>query len=139
MLNSCKDSPGNPVAHPVDIYVGRRLKMRRTMLGITQEFLGKAVGITFQQIQKYENGSNRIGCSRLFDISIVLKTPISFFFAGLEQDVAKLYGFTVNQETILNADDSIINKEIPALVKAYMSIQDPHIRKKIMALVRSLV
>lgn len=71
---------------PVDAHVGAQMRLRRTLLGITQERLGQDLGVSFQQIQKYENGHNRISASRLFDICRVLDTPVSFFFDGLQED-----------------------------------------------------
>src|ERR1700709_409484 len=65
---------------PIDIHVGSRVRLRRTLLGMSQEKLGEAIGLTFQQVQKYERGANRIGASRLFDLSRVLDVPVSFFF-----------------------------------------------------------
>ena len=73
--------------HPVDAHVGQRIRHRRWMLGITQQQLGDAVGIKFQQIQKYETGMNRVSASRLWDISKALDVPVSFFFEGLDSEV----------------------------------------------------
>ena len=68
------------VADPVDVHVGSRVRLRRTLLGLSQEKLGEAVGLTFQQIQKYERGANRIGASRMYDLAHVLDVPVAFFF-----------------------------------------------------------
>ena len=76
---------GSP--NPIDVYVGARVKMRRTLLGMSQEKLGEAIGLTFQQVQKYERGLNRISASRLFDISKVLEVPIGFFFEEMDEMV----------------------------------------------------
>ena len=70
------------VPHPVDVHVGRRLRLKRTILGLSQEAIGKAIGVTFQQIQKYERGINRMGASRLYDFSRSLGVPVSYFFEG---------------------------------------------------------
>src|SRR5512144_1355925 len=75
--------PGVP--NPVDIHVGSRVRLRRTLLGLSQEKLGEAVGLTFQQIQKYERGANRIGASRLFEFSRILDVPVSFFFEDMAE------------------------------------------------------
>src|SRR5512147_126443 len=77
--------PGVP--NPVDIHVGSRVRLRRTLLGLSQEKLGEAVGLTFQQIQKYERGANRIGASRLFEFSRILDVPVSFFFDDMSERV----------------------------------------------------
>src|SRR6476620_12335762 len=69
--------------NPVDVHVGSRVRLRRTLLGMSQERLGEAIGLTFQQVQKYERGANRVGASRLFDLSRVLDVPVSFFFEDM--------------------------------------------------------
>ncbi|MFD2234793.1 helix-turn-helix domain-containing protein [Phaeospirillum tilakii] len=75
-------------ANPIDIHVGARMRLRRTLLGLSQEKLGEAIGLTFQQVQKYERGANRIGCSRLFDLARALDVPVSFFFDDLPAEAA---------------------------------------------------
>ena len=72
-------------SHPVDVHVGARMRQRRTLLGMSQEKLGTAVGLTFQQIQKYERGSNRISASKLYDAARLLEAPVSYFFEGLDE------------------------------------------------------
>src|SRR5579863_9615745 len=72
---------------PIDVHVGSRVRLRRTLLGMSQERLGQAIGLTFQQVQKYERGANRIGASRLFDLSRVLDVPVSFFFDDINPAV----------------------------------------------------
>ena len=74
--------------NPVDVHVGGRVRLRRTLLGLSQEKLGEAIGLTFQQVQKYERGANRIGASRLWDLSRVLDVPVSYFFDEMEDGVA---------------------------------------------------
>src|SRR5437868_8301678 len=74
--------------NPTDVHVGARVRLRRTLLGMSQEKLGEALGLTFQQVQKYERGTNRIGASRLFDLSRVLEVPVSFFFEDMAREVA---------------------------------------------------
>src|SRR5262245_8084214 len=75
------------VSDPVDVHVGSRVRLRRTLLGLSQERLGEAVGLTFQQIQKYERGANRIGASRMYDLAHVLDVPVSFFFEDMPEEV----------------------------------------------------
>lgn len=85
-LNSARAErlpPGTP--NPIDVHVGSRVRLRRTLLGLSQERLGEAVGLTFQQIQKYERGANRIGASRLFEFSRILDVPVSFFFDDMSE------------------------------------------------------
>src|ERR1700724_4341131 len=77
---------------PIDIHVGSRIRLRRTLLGMSQERLGEALGLTFQQVQKYERGVNRVGASRLFDLSRVLDVPISFFFDDMPDSLAANFG-----------------------------------------------
>ena len=77
---------------PIDVHVGTRIRLRRTLLGMSQERLGEALGLTFQQVQKYERGVNRVGASRLFDLSRVLDVPISFFFDDMPDSLASAYG-----------------------------------------------
>src|SRR6202161_4131792 len=84
------DREGRP--SPIDVHVGSRVRLRRTLLGMSQERLGEALGLTFQQVQKYERGVNRVGASRLFDLSRVLDVPISFFFDDMPEQTANAYG-----------------------------------------------
>src|ERR1700682_4682291 len=84
------DREGRP--SPIDVHVGSRVRLRRTLLGMSQERLGEALGLTFQQVQKYERGVNRVGASRLFDLSRVLDVPISFFFDDMPEPLAHNYG-----------------------------------------------
>ncbi len=127
--------------NPVDIHVGARVRLRRTLLGMTQEKLSRAIGLTFQQVQKYERGTNRIGASRLHELSQVLDVPVSFFFDDL--DVAK------NGETTLVGElrdgapppfegDPMAKRETLRLVRAYYRIKSPALRKQILDLTRSL-
>src|SRR5437899_668362 len=74
--------------NPIDVHVGSRIRLRRTLLGMSQEKLGEAIGLTFQQVQKYERGANRVGSSRLFDLARVLDVPVSYFFEDMEASVA---------------------------------------------------
>src|ERR1700683_3458182 len=79
---------------PIDVHVGARLRLRRTLLGMSQEKLGQAIGLTFQQVQKYERGANRIGASRLYDLSRVLDVPVSFFFEEMAPGAAGATGLS---------------------------------------------
>lgn len=124
--------------NPVDIHVGSRVRLRRTLLGMSQEKLGKAVSLTFQQIQKYERGANRIGSSRLYQLSNVLDVPVSFFFDGVEERLAR-DGTGVSeggQESF--ESDQLSRRETLELVRAYYRITDPAIRKKIFDLVKAV-
>lgn len=122
------DQQGNKrVKHPVDVHVGKRVRHRRWMIGMTQQQLADSVGIKFQQIQKYETGMNRISASRLWDIARTLGVPISFFFEGLEGDSG----------TMAMDPDLLANKEAMELVRAYFSIPEAQ-RRRLFDLARAL-
>lgn len=123
-------------SHPVDQHVGSRLRTRRTILGMSQEALGDAVGITFQQIQKYEKGLNRIGSSRLYEFACILNVDVSYFF----EDIVSGDGSTsvANESYDEFKYDSLGNKEILTLVRAYNNIADSVVRKRILTLMKSL-
>ena len=106
--------------HPVDVHVGKRVRHRRWMLGMTQQQLADKVGIKFQQIQKYETGMNRISASRLWDISDALGVPISFFFEGLDQE---------NQIVEEIDGDILADKEALMLVRSYYAIPEAQRRR----------
>ncbi|MFN3230796.1 MAG: helix-turn-helix domain-containing protein [Alphaproteobacteria bacterium] len=121
--------------NPVDIHVGKRLRQRRTFLGMTQEQLGNALGITFQQVQKYERGTNRVGASRLYDISQVLDVTPQFFFDEMEGD--KSSGFAERGQAPFAAD-GVMDREIMDLVRAFRQISNPTIRQRTTDLIRAL-
>ncbi len=123
--------------NPVDIHVGSRVRLRRTMLGMSQEKLGESLGITFQQIQKYEKGSNRIGASRLQRISEVLNVPVSFFFEdapGSQPNENGLHEPSGPDYVV----DFLSSSEGLQLNRAFVKISDPKVRRRIIDLVRSL-
>ncbi len=128
---------------PIDSHVGSRVRLRRTLLGLSQEKLGEALGLTFQQVQKYERGVNRIGASRLFDLARVLDVPISFFFDDLPDSVGgaavtrRAYGFAEQQQEGFE-DDTLHRRETLELVRAYYRITDPSIRKRVFDLIKTL-
>lgn len=128
--------------HPVDIYVGKRLRSRRTMLGKSQEEIGDAVGITFQQVQKYEKGLNRIGSSRLYELSTLLKVNPSYFFEGISQtddnDKSNDSNFVMAEDKATFDHENYSNKEVMGLLKAYYSVKSPAVRKKLLSLVKAI-
>ncbi|MFZ0557738.1 MAG: helix-turn-helix transcriptional regulator [Methylovirgula sp.] len=128
------------VPNPIDRHVGSRVRMRRILLGMSQEKLGEALGLTFQQVQKYEKGTNRIGASRLQQISTTLNVPPSFFFDGAPVNDAMGHGeLLVSEETSSSyVLDFIATSEGLNLNKAFARIQDPKVRKRIIDLVASL-
>jgi len=134
-----------PRPNPVDKFVGEKLKQLRTMKGFTQEKLAQSVGITFQQIQKYERGTNRIGASRLFDFSKVLKVPVGSFFDGANRAIETAFAddenakFSIAEAAASTFDaDPFNNKETLDLVRAYYQIPDPQMRKKVVELAKLL-
>lgn len=129
--------------NPIDIHVGSRLKLRRTMMGMTQEKLGEQLGVTFQQIQKYEKGTNRIGASRLQEISEILNAPVSFFFeeaSPLNLARSDAFEFAGVSEAV-SADFELPTahpSEAHALAKAFTRITDARIRRRVIDLVETL-
>ncbi len=125
--------------HPIDTHVGGRVRLRRTMLGMSQDKLADALGLTFQQIQKYEKGVNRIGASRVFEISHVLGVPIQFFFDDFDVNTGRSYGFAEHGPDDGMAMMELLNTpEGVQLCKHFASIKDPKIRKRVLELVKSL-
>lgn len=121
------------MAHPVDEYVGKRLRERRNQVGMSQDALAKNSGITFQQVQKYERATNRISVSRLFEFASLLKVPIDFFFEGL----ANKDGYQLAESTseFQHEVKQPNNADINELVEAYRKIQNPEMRKSVRTLV----
>ena len=119
------------MAHPVDVHVGKRVRHRRWLVGMTQQQLAEKVGIKFQQIQKYETGANRVSASRLWDISEVLDVPVSFFFEGLDVEQAAV----VKEERM--PSDLMGDKEAMELIRSYYSIPENQ-RKRLFDLARVL-
>ena len=135
-----KDERGSRRPNPIDVHVGGRVRFRRMLLGMSQEKLGEKLGLTFQQIQKYEKGINRIGASRLFDLAQVLGVPVQFFYeeapAG-EPLAAMPAGFAEKPEE--NAIvDFLRSRDGLELNKAFVRISDAKARRAIVDLVRSL-
>lgn len=125
--------------HPIDIHVGGRVRLRRTMLGMSQDKLADSLGLTFQQIQKYEKGVNRIGASRVFEISRVLGVPIQFFFDDFDFNTGRSYGFAEQGPDDGMAMMELLNTpEGVQLCKHFAAIKDQKIRKRVLELVKSL-
>src|SRR5216684_5466570 len=123
---------------PIDVHVGSRIRLRRTLLGLSQERLGDALGLTFQQVQKYERGANRVGASRLFDLSRVLDVPVSFFFEDMVPVTqAEARGGLAEAPERYEADP-MLKRETLELVRAYYKIPDPHIRRRLFDLAKAL-
>lgn len=134
--------PASP--RPVDVHVGARVRLRRTLLGMSQEKLGEAVGLTFQQIQKYERGTNRIGASRLHQFAQVLDVPVSFFFDDMPIEIARtnqvlgrpMLGLSEDQEPF--DQEQLVKRETLELVRAYYRVSDPNVRKRLFELVKAV-
>lgn len=125
--------------NPIDIHVGSRLRLRRMLLGLSQEKLGDQLGLTFQQVQKYEKGVNRIGASRLFQLSNILDVPVQFFFdeAPVTAPTSTQPGFAEEGEDGL-LFDFLNTREGLELNRAFAKISNPNVRRKVVELVRSL-
>lgn len=121
--------------NPIDVHVGSRVRLRRNMLGLSQEKLGESLGITFQQVQKYEKGTNRVGASRLQAISSILSVPVSFFFEDAPGEVQT--GFAEDESTQYVVD-FMNSAEGLQLNRAFVRVTDPKVRRKIVDLVKSL-
>ncbi len=130
-----KDGPS-----PIDVHVGSRVRLRRTLLGMSQEKLGEAIGLTFQQVQKYERGMNRISASKLWKLSNVLDVPVSYFFddLGVDEDgqVPTLLGAEPSGSETL-ALDPMAKRETLELVRAYYKIGDPLVRRRLFELTKA--
>lgn len=122
--------------NPIDIHVGSRVRLRRVLIGMSQEKLGDQLGITFQQVQKYEKGTNRIGSSRLYKIAEVLGVPVAFFFEDIPGRTAdKGFGETQSERYVV---DFISSAEGLQLNKAFLRIPESRVRRKIVELVQAL-
>ena len=139
---------GRPPAgkpNPVDIHVGQRIRLRRTLLGMSQEKLGEALNLTFQQVQKYERGANRVGSSRLFQLARVLDVPVSYFFEEMTAETtarAKAVssaapGFEEGAGEGYQADP-MTKRETLELVRAYYRISDPKLRRRLFDMTKAL-
>lgn len=129
--------------NPVDIYVGAKVKSRRLILGLSQEDLATSIGLTFQQVQKYERGTNRISVSRLVEICRVLKAPVDYFFEG-SFAVGKagvrnlaLKGFSDTKQATLEPDP-LTQRDVLELVRAYSGIKNPQMKKQLLEMARAL-
>jgi transcriptional regulator with XRE-family HTH domain len=123
--------------NPVDKHVGSRVRMRRIMLGMSQEKLGEALGLTFQQIQKYEKGTNRVGASRIQQISEVLQVPVSFLFEGVPSGNINGEGFSEGASPAY-VSDFLATSEGLALTRAFTRINDSKLRRSIVDLVEQI-
>lgn len=148
LIKSKKASRGrtpNGQPNPIDVHVGNRIRLRRTLLGLSQEKLASMLGLTFQQVQKYERGTNRVGASRLWDIGNVLSVPINFFYEDMDKEVAlqspRVFSATETTPLCFAEENSDINmdpmkrQETLELVKAYYRINNRKAAKYIFDLI----
>ena len=129
--------------NPIDVHVGARVRLRRTLLGLSQEKLGEAIGLTFQQVQKYERGANRIGASRLWELSGVLDVPVQYFFAEMSPDtVAAMRQIQQSQGLTPPAAafeaEPMARRETLELVRAYYRISESSVRRRLFELAKAL-
>jgi transcriptional regulator with XRE-family HTH domain len=125
------------VPNPVDKHVGSRVRMRRQMLAMSQAQLGDALGLTFQQVQKYEKGTNRMGASRLQEISHILQVPVEFFFEGAPTASAP-HGSNRSALSMADIDDFVSNSDGLKLIGAFMRIDNAAVRRRIVMLVQEI-
>ncbi len=126
------------IPHPIDVHVGARLRMRRVSVGVSQERLGAALGVTFQQVQKYEKGSNRVSASRLQQIGGVLNVSAAYFFVGAPDVQAPALG-SVEKEDLTDMFAFLSTPEGAQLASAFSRIADARLRRQILDLVEGLV
>ncbi len=128
--------------NPVDVHVGERVRLRRKLLGMTQTDLGDAIGLTFQQVQKYERGANRIGASRLCDLSRVLDVSIEYFFEDMPPEIATISPVPKRRGKAKKlpgyAPDLMVKRETLELVRAYYKIEDAGVRRRVNQLIKAM-
>lgn len=137
-MNAKKHSPSKPSLSKkdVDTHIGQRLRQRRTMMGLSQEAVARAVGITFQQVQKYEKGSNAMNAARLYEFANFMNVPVAYFFDGLDQSVAQS-GFAETEAEGFE-HKRVSDRESLEMMKAFKRIPEQVIRKRLADLVRAV-
>ena len=130
---------------PIDAHVGAKIRARRMIFGMSQVDLGKSIGVTFQQIQKYEKGVNHISISRLYQVSRTLKVPLSYFFDGITSDLKSRHnhGFSDNTQegfdVMSEAEDDIMKqRDVLKLIKAYSNIKDEKLRRQLLQMAQTM-
>ncbi len=131
--------------HPIDIHVGSRVRLRRMMQGVSQDKLGEELGLTFQQVQKYEKGVNRIGASRLYEIARILTVPVQFFYDDYGDGPETLIGFAETQRNLTGGQEeradflaTLSTPEGMQLCRAFAKIKDYQVRRRVLDLVKTL-
>jgi len=129
--------------NPIDVHVGGRVRLRRTLLGMSQERLGQALGLTFQQVQKYERGANRIGASRLYRLSEILDVPVAYFFDELKRepekaDATRSHEAPATAPAPAREGETMMRRETLELVRAYYRIGSPQVRRRLFDLTKAI-
>ncbi len=124
----------------IDAHVGKRLRLRRTMMGLSQEAVAKAVGITFQQVQKYEKGSNAMNAGRLYEFARFMNVPVAYFFEGLDMlgEAARGAGFAEAVAEKFEHRGAVSDRESLEIMKAFKRIKEQVVRKRVADLVRAI-
>lgn len=132
------------IPNPIDSHVGERIKLRRRVLGYSQEKLAEELGITFQQVQKYERGLNRVGASRLWKLAKILAVSVNFFYDGLDDEPKtgmmnpSATCLSFNEDAHVPNDDILSRRDVLELVRHYIRITDPRVAKNVLDLVKSI-
>lgn len=135
-VSKLKTKAGN--LDPIDIHVGAKVRARRLLMGLSQDNLAKLIGLTFQQVQKYERGTNRISVSRLIDIAKALKVPVNYFFTeAVNLADNKAEGFAENAQDGFAAEP-FAQKDVIELIRAYTNIKDPSLKKQLLEMARTM-
>ena len=139
-LHPAEKSPSDAAPHPLDTHVGQKLRHRRLMLGLTQEKLGGVLGLTFQQVQKYERGQNRVSASRLYEIAHALRVPVAYFFEDAPSMLSVPGLSDQKQEPLEDAApaNDYNSRETAELLRAYFRIEDSKKRKRVLDLIRAM-
>jgi transcriptional regulator with XRE-family HTH domain len=128
----------NDQPHPIDQHVGNRVRLRRTLLGYSQDKLAQALGLTFQQVQKYERGANRVSASKLFEIASILGVQISYFFQDMEGQAATAVRGMAESAAAPFEYEQLQRRETVDLVQAYYRISNPQVRKRVLELIKAV-
>ena len=135
---------GSNAYNPIDVHVGDRLRARRTLLGLSQMAVAEALGLSFQQLQKYERGANRISASRLYDLSQIIEVDMGYFFDEMDETTQKASPARISQHEAAKfakaptrSEDPLHKRETLELVRAYYRISDPNIRHGLRKLITS--
>ena len=137
-LNENEAGHTKKTPNPIDVHVGSRVRLRRMLVGMSQERLGEMLGLTFQQIQKYEKGANRIGASRLYQISQILGVQVQFFFDDMADTGGVTPGNFSDSDSAPYVMDFVSSSEGLQLNRAFTNIDDPRIRKRLLDLIKTL-